>query len=240
MNIKWKLARSLLLSMSMVITTSCTILATPTPEVITNIVKETVIVTATPVPPTSTPEPNILFTDDFSHEDSGWSTETGEVSNRFYKDGTFHIEIQPRSGRFAWSSHPELEVLDDFMVEVDTKQIGGEDNLIGIMFRYQNSDNNYIFVISDAGNAALFQYVDDELDIIVGPSQADHINSGNESNHIKIIAEGSKISAYVNGELTFFIYDDTFSRGDINLFAGSLGGGIVDATFDNIVVTKLE
>lgn len=232
MNTIWKLAKSLLLSMSLVITTSCTVLATPTPEVITNIVKETVIVTATPAPPTSTPEPNIIFTDDFSDEDSGWSTETTDFADRFYEDGMFHIKVETESGS-AWSSHPELESLDDFIVEVDTN---GEDCITGIMFRYEDGANYYSFVVSDAGVYALFQDLNDESDIIVGPSKADFINTGNESNRIKIIAEGSKISAYVNGELTIFINDDTFTRGDINLYA--LGN--CEATFDNLIVTELE
>jgi len=126
------------------------------------------------------------------------------------------------------------------VLDVDTKQIGGEaEGLIGIKFRYQDVDNNYVFALSNDGYCYLFQWRQGELDVIALSSQTDHVNNNNEGNHIQIIADGSKLSAYVNGELTIQIFDDTFRRGDINLYAVSTGD-FLDAAFDNIVVKELK
>ena len=63
-------------------------------------------------PPTSTPEHRIIFADEFSDEDSGWSTETSEYITRFYEDDMFHIQAE--ESFMGWSSNPELEYLTRF------------------------------------------------------------------------------------------------------------------------------
>ena len=129
--------------------------------------------------------------------------------------------------------------LDDFELEVDVTSLGSDvTDLVGVMFRYENADNQYLFFINNDGVFALEQQLNGETDFIVGPSRADAINTGNSINRIRIQSDGPALAAYVNDELVAYIIDSTFRRGDINLFAS--GSSDQEAIFDNLVVTSID
>ena len=218
---------------------------TPTPETV--IVKETVVVTrdvvvtVTPEPPTPTPEPRVFFQDDFEVDDPKWSS-LGVTADTewFYGDGQMRGLVKTPY-LATWVSHPELQAVDDFSLEIDVTQISGPDNNdFGIMFRVQNPDNWYAFLISGDGYFKILGNSEGQPYDITRWVQADAIRKGQSTNHLQLIAKGPQISAFVNGELLTVVRDNTFRRGDIWLRIGTFDEPRVYITFDNLVVVELD
>jgi len=203
-------------------------------------VEKEVFITTTPEPPTPMPELQVFFQDDFEDEDLDWNLRETEHTARFYEDGQYHILIKT-SNRLSWSGHPELEVIDDFILEVDVTQVSGlDDNEFGVMFRYQDADNWYAFLISGDGYFKLREQVKDENSSITRWTQVTAIKQGQSTNHLRLVAIGPQISAFVNGELLAIIPDHTFRRGDINLVVGTFDEPDVHIAFDNLKVTTSD
>lgn len=224
----------------------------PTPEIV--IVKETVlvdrevtrevkvevVVTSTPEPTTPTPEPRVLFQDDFEEEDPGWDIGETEKVGRFFEGGQYHILIKIDRLR-GWSDHPDLEVIDDFDLEVDVTQVSGPDNnQFGIIFRYKDIDNWYAFMIAGDGYFKFEGRDEGESFTIIKWTKAAAIKQGESTNHLRLIANGQIFSLFVNGELLAIVPDNTFRRGDIKLVVGSFSEPDVHIAFDNLTITTIE
>lgn len=203
-------------------------------------VEKEIVITATPEPPTPLPTPSLLFQDDFEDQGLGWDINPSEDAERFVEEGQFHIWVRTPM-MFAWAGNPELQSLDDFALEVDATQVGGPDNNeYGIMFRYQGFDNWYAFLISSDGYFRLRGQFDGQDWNIVNWTQIASVKQGQSTNHLRLIADGPWISAYVNGELLATVPDNRFRRGDVNLVVGSLGEGDVHIAFDNLRITAID
>jgi hypothetical protein len=192
-----------------------------------------VVVTATPVP---TPEPQVLFQDSFEDEDSGWSL--GETSDEaiFYDNGQLHF-LAKTPGRIVWSSHPELEAMDDFNLEVDVTQVSGsDDNQFGVIFQYQDIDNWCAFLISGDGYFKLRRrYQGEDFDFTQWTPVAS-IRQGRRTNHLQLEVRRSRISVFINNELIAIVPNSTFQRGGISLSAGAPNEPDVHVAFDNLRV----
>lgn len=208
--------------------------------VVTEVVTRDVVVTATPQIPTSTPQPSVILQEDFENEDSGWDTGETESVARFYEEGQYHMLIKS-DGLIGWSGHPELEGIEDFILDVDITQVSGPDNNdFGVLFRYQDSDNWYALLISGDGYFKFRKQFNGEDYDITRWMQVTAIKQGQNTNHLQLVAKGPLFSVFVNDELLATVPDNSFRRGDIFLTAGSLAEGNVHVSFDNLVVTELE
>lgn len=203
-------------------------------------VEKVLVVTATPNPPPPAPEPTVLFRDDFEAEDFAWDPGDGEGVGRFYEGGQFRVLVKTPM-TLAWAGHPGLQTMDNFTLEVAATQVDGpDDNEYGVLFRYQDPDNWYAFLISGDGYFKLCGQFAGEDWSIVNWTQAAAIRQGQSTNHLRLVADGSQISAYVNGELLAIVPDNTFRRGDINLVVGAFEDGGVHVAFDDLKVTALD
>jgi hypothetical protein len=203
-------------------------------------VEETVVVTTTPEPPTPTPVPRIIFEDDFESPDPGWELGTDESSERFIDEGGLHVRVNAAM-TMSWATNRELQSLDDFDLEVDASQVSGpDDNEYGILFRFQDAQNYYLFAISGNGHFDLFCLVDGQPYNVVNWTEVPSVEQGQSTNHLRLFADGATISMYANGELLATVPDNTFRRGDIGLMAGSFEEGGVEIAFDNLKVAEIE
>ena len=96
----------------------------------------------------------------------------------------------------AWTECTTVEY-SDFIIEVDATQVAGPDNNIyGVIFHYGlNEKEFYVFEISGDGFYTLAMDGADhtEPEIIVDWTESLAINKGQQTNHIKIVAVGTKI-----------------------------------------------
>lgn len=196
----------------------------------------TFTITGTEVAPT--PEMALLYFDDFSDPSSGWDVYSDEDREMGYSDGEYYVLIKKPTW-VSWG-RPGF-TFSDFRLEVDARKVAGpDDNDFGVIVRHRDSDNFYLFAISSDGYYTVWKLVSGEWETLVaweGPSR--HINQGESTNHLTLIAQGPNFSFYVNGQHLVDVVDASFAEGDIGLLAGAFDEAGVRIHFDNLEVWAL-
>jgi len=207
------------------------IVATPTPA-------STPMPDSTPTPLPS-PTPNVVLFAESEFVDACNMDSTADVE-RFVENGQFNMRVSTPL-YVAWTECTKAEYTD-FVMEVDATQISGPDNnAYGVIFRYGiGADEFYAFLISGDGLYALT--VDGasraEAEFLVPWTDSSAIKQGTQTNHMKISAAGSTIKYYINDQLLGEAQDARFSTGTVGFFAGTMGDGGVQVSFDNLTVSQ--
>jgi hypothetical protein len=189
---------------------------------------------------TPQPEGAVLFQDDFSLPISGWDRHTRSSSSLDYQGGSYRIRIlEPET--IAWG-RPHLS-FGDITLDVDaTKLSGPDDNLYGVLCRYQDPGNFYFFLVSSDGFAGAGAYRDGERSVFNGsamlPSPA--VLPGGATNHLQVDCQGSTLRMHVNGQLVVEAAVSDWPEGDVGLVAGSYSDGGVEIQFDQLIVRQSE
>lgn len=201
--------------------------------------------------PTSTSAPNanptaasssskVLYQDSFLDSNSGWPHHQTANSTMDYVNGGYHILVT-KTNLMAFATAGQ-SLPGDVSIEVDaTKTAGPDDNYIGVICRYQDSDNFYFFAISSDGYAGIAMYKTNSMSVLSGSSfeSSSAINQGAASNHIRADCVGNALTLYVNGTQVDSLTDSTFgSGGDVGILARANDTSGVDILFTNIVVSK--
>lgn len=181
-----------------------------------------------------------LLQDDFSGEQScGWAlyNQGGAVSE--IDAGVLRISAgQPGQ---IWWTNPGRN-FDNVIVTVQARQAGGpNNNAYGIICRYQNDENFYLFLISGDGYYAVGKYQtgSDQIIYLTENQQyqfSEVINQGVATNQIRVGCVDNQLSLAVNGLPLFSTTDPTFVTGDIGLGVSTLEPGTAVVEFDNLVV----
>jgi hypothetical protein len=181
-----------------------------------------------------------LLQDDFSGEQNcGWHE---------YNQGGAVVEIESgvlsistnQPGQIWWTN-PGRE-FDDTIVTIQARQISGpNDNAYGVICRYQDEKNFYIFLISGDGYYAIGKYQTGNTQIIYLTgngefSYSDVINQGVATNQIRASCVGDELSLSVNGLPLETINDSTFDSGDVGLGVSTLEPGTAVVEFDDLRV----
>jgi len=181
---------------------------------------------------------SVLFQDDFSSPLGGWSRGQEVRFLADYVDGGFLLSVLlPYSE--AWS-RPSLR-FSDVRLEVDvTKLSGPDDNLIGVLCRFQDSQNYAFLLISSDGYAGLGIVRDGVRSLLADQVFMPHsaIAQGSASNHIRAECSGDRLSLTVNGELVSEGRGNAWADGDVALFVGTYAAAGVEVRFDNFSVIQ--
>ncbi len=162
-----------------------------------------------------------LFQDDFSNTSSGWKRSASEDLVMDYLEGSYVFQLQ-RPLLEAWST-PGL-VFSDTLIEVNaTKTDGIRGTQVGIICRYQDSENFYFFLISDDGFGGIGRTLNGEKQLISHPTMLpnESILKGNTTNHLEANCVSGKLVLKVNGNVIAEAEDNQLSSGDVGLIAFS-------------------
>ena len=178
----------------------------------------------------------VLFQDDFSRETSGWDRYHDSTYSSDYYQGGYRIHIlQPNTD--AWAN-PHLS-FENVQIEVDARRLSGpENNLYGLICRYQDPRNYYFFLISSDGYAGIGIFKDGRRELISGDSLLPHeaILSGEAINHIRADCEAYWLRMYVNNALVAEAQAAEWQEGDVGLIAGAYEVAGTEILFDNFSV----
>jgi hypothetical protein len=186
-----------------------------------------------------------LFRDDF--DTNAWGTGTTDdeyaATNQTIVDGKYRWQVKAKRDA-TFKEIRELSVPFDpesfpyhFSLSVKTRLVSGpEDAAYGLLFRCTDYDNLYYFRVRDSGDAGLYASENGEWIELVAPTHTSALQPGQE-NVLRVVADGSLFSMWINGEYVFQANDDRFTTGNIGMAAEltSEGDEIV-VEFDDIQV----
>lgn len=186
----------------------------------------------------STSTADILFSDDFSQDTGDWDIYSDSNGEVFYESGWLHV--------INYTTAPEDtetmtdQSFTDFVLEVETKLIDGTDNnWHGVVCRYQDDGNYYVFNISADGYYYISRFSDYEQLTLSGPTQSSYVNLGwDVVNTMRIECVGSSLKLSANGHTLDSVTDNSFSGGTIGLLATAWEGDLSEIAFDNLVITE--
>jgi len=184
-------------------------------------------------------DPNLLFRDDFSTQQNGWDQIMDAEGVTDYYEGGYRIQVL-NPGYDYWSN-PGLEFAD-IIISVQAKKLGGPDeNLFGVLCRYQDEYNFYSLFMGNDGYFGVIKVKSGEQEFIGMDRflKSSEINQGDGAvNEIQANCIGNNLSLFANRKLLITVQDNDFSTGDVGLVAGTFDIVGVDILFDNFVVRK--
>ncbi len=183
-----------------------------------------------------------LMRDSFLDETNcGWAiyngSESAEIAN-----GVLTVSAST-NGVVAWTN-PGRTFFDS-EIAIQTRQVSGpNDNAYGLICRYVDDENFYIFLISGDGFYAIGKYESgvSQIQYLTGEDpnffvQSEAINTGIATNLLRVSCVGNQLSLTVNGLPITTVSDDSFSSGDIGVAVSTFESNRVVIEFDNLTVT---
>jgi hypothetical protein len=187
--------------------------------------------------PTELPA-GILFIDDFTNPLSGWDVRQDSNAITDYHNGEFVIFVG-KTETTLWSKPNHY--MTNVSIEVDTREAGGpDDNLYGVICRYQDANNFYLLVIAGNGYAGITKRAEGVVTVLSGPflTRSPAVNRGLASNHLKAVCKGTQLSLYVNEQLVVQAQDGDFMGGDVGLLASTGKHLGVEIHFSHFIVKQ--
>ena len=203
------------------------------------------IVTAcSPVTPkTPTPDPNLLYSDNFSDPSSGWDRSQNENGATDYSNVGYLIYVKTPNV-IRWANPSGKSFQNNLVIEVDaTKPADGpDDNAFGLICRYVDTNNFYYFFMSSDGFAGIGRKKNGFTNIISSPdgllTEITALSYGAATNHLRADCVGRTLTFYVNGTQVATATDGSFIGGNVGLIARTYDIGGVDIQFSNFTVFK--
>ena len=210
----------LLLAMTLLLLAACTIVGTPTAD--------------------PCDANGALLQDDFGGEQNcGWREYNQGGAVVEIAEGTLNISTS-QTGQIWWSNVGRD--FNDVIVTVQARQTSGpNNNAYGILCRYQDENNFYIFLISGDGFYAIGKYVGGESQITYLTENeeyipSDLINQGVATNLLRASCIGEELGLSVNGLPLLTVTDSSFASGDVGLGVSTLEPGTAVVQFDDLLV----
>ena len=185
--------------------------------------------------------PEILFFDDFNGEqDCGWASYNRGGGVGAIENASMQITVN-QPGQLWWTN--PVRNFDDAVIRAEARQVAGpNDNAYGLICRYQNEENFYVFLISGDGYYSIGKYQSGSEGVTYLTEggqfqQSEAINQGVASNELRASCVGNQLSLEVNGVPLISVTDPTFVTGDIGVAAATLQSEAAVVEFDNVQVT---
>ena len=187
-------------------------------------------------------EAGIIFADHFDSDASGWST--GQFEDDYsqdeitIEDGVYTLSVTAKKKAYVEKTLPNRQ-FDDFVLTLEaTPQDDAEHYSYGVAFRENKELYTYAFEIGNDGLYSV-QLYDGEWKTLKAWSSTDAINVA-DTNELKVIADGSTLTFFVNGEQLTRLEDDTLGAGTVGLVVDMFEEGqsaVVE--FDNLLIREI-
>jgi serine/threonine protein kinase len=191
--------------------------------------------TLTPTPtmlPTPLPYGKLIFQDDFKTSTSGLDNYRKTDSGFFYNQGHYQIFFKPDvHAKTVYSMSA-----NNFILEVDVTPQASTDGYFGVVFRLQGDDEFCQFQINTSQRYQANCWGGTINTTREGGKPA--IKSGTATNRLTVIADGSTLSFYVNGEFLDITSYNKYLSGKFGL-RGYAGKTDLNVQFDRLRLYSL-
>ncbi|MBN1993528.1 MAG: protein kinase [Anaerolineae bacterium] len=185
---------------------------------------------------------DIIFEEYFDSDANGWAT--GEFEDDYsqdeitIEDGKYTLRALTKKAAYIEKKLPNREFSDFVLTLEATPHDTAEHYSYGIAFREDSEANVYTFEIGNDGLYAVFLY-DNEWIKLKDWSSAKAIKPG-QTNQLKVIAQGSTLTFFVNDDQLTTLTDDTLAKGQIGLILDMFEENQSAAVdFDNLVIRRI-
>lgn len=177
------------------------------------------------------------FQESFENNENYWSEGSVGGARFFIQDGVYNIDKPYEEGfEFAWGT-TEAVWLKDFDLSVDmTQRSGTDNNVLAVLFGFEDNDSFHEFAISGDGFVDVSQMANGERQEIVGVFESSHVRQGNATNRARLVLEGTTLTAYLNGQRVLDTEVSEYRGGFVGLGCGALEAPSVYCTFDNLFI----
>lgn len=171
-----------------------------------------------------------------------WRTGDDTYTEGSVHDGVYDLFIKG-DDISRWSAAGQA--FGDGRYQVEATQIEGPlDNGYGMLIRADpQAGDFYLFKVSGDGYVWIGRYAGEaEQEVLVGEHwfESPAVRQGlNQTNTLRIDAESGNLIFYVNDQQVGRATNNAYQRGDIGVFAQTLGQGGVRVHFDNFSVAPL-
>lgn len=184
------------------------------------------------------------FFDDFSGAQScGWREYSQSGASAMVEREAGVLQISTSQPGQIWWTNPG-RTFDNVIITTRATQVSGPDNnAYGVICRYQDENNFYIFLVSGDGYYAIGKYQTGTSQIIYLTENQEYIPSdaiqkGVATNEIRTSCVGNELGLQVNGVPLATVVDPTFVRGDVGVGVSTLEPGTAVIHFDDFRVVQ--
>ncbi len=181
--------------------------------------------------------PDVL--DDFGSNEDNWELTYDSDGSIYYKAGQLRVAVEATE-TLLWTQGAYDST--NYYLELDVEHHEGAlDNQIGVIFRFIDSDNYYLYSISSDGYYSLFQLRDDEWETVLDWTSSKLIETGAGSvNTLGILAEDATVTLIVNDYILDQATMPTTDGMGIGLAAGAFDEPPIDVGYDELRLWQLN
>jgi hypothetical protein len=176
-----------------------------------------------------------LYYDDFSDQSSGWPVgDDGDVRYE-YLNSEYRLLVRDTYLTVFVDSNFQAA---DYTLIADVRNATGNYGTYGLVFGLSADGSQfYSFEVDSDGYYKIRRYSDSSGLLLLIEGWSSKINTGTTSNRLKVVRNGTEISAYANGQVLETIYDGVYTGSRyMGLIASSYYQSNVDVRFDNFTV----
>jgi serine/threonine-protein kinase len=189
----------------------------------------------TPAPTLALQSGDVIYQDDFSLTTTGWPTYKGSDGYSRYQADAYRIFVDLPNTRLE--ATPGLSLADVYLTADASKVGGSDDNLFGLLCRYQDRNNFYFFVISSDGYYGVGKVAGGVYTLESGKMQpSTAIKTGASTNALEAECNADQFTFWVNGSQLTNFEDSDFAQGDVGFLAGTYTISGTDILFDNFSI----
>jgi hypothetical protein len=194
----------------------------------------------------------VLLFDDFTAPDASLLHTYESTDARYTFDSGAYLVSTRTPGVLAWSTYEDT--YENVSIQADASLVEGAPSAAsGLVFRYQDEQNYYLFTIAHNGFYTLERIEEGTQHVLIDwtPSEAivtapDVSNSARDSaapsrhavrNTLHVSVRGATIALSVNGTRLDTTIDATFQRGSVALAVHTFEPGTTSVCFDNVLIT---
>jgi hypothetical protein len=177
----------------------------------------------------------VLYSDDFSNNQSGWLRSSSAGVKYQYSGGQYVIS-RPKGGFVNWACGNRS--FTNAVITVDAILVSGGSDQTGplVIWRYVDANNFYSLRLTGDGNLVIEKRFRSEWQTLYDWAFSYSINRGQRINKIAISFYGGTSALYINDKYVTSVQDSAFTTGDICLGAFSGKTSAVEVSFDNLVI----
>ena len=177
----------------------------------------------------------VLFRDDFEDPQASNLGEREDRSSRYaYEQGGYVIEVK-KSETLAWAlvegTYRDVVIETSYSIPQNSAEVAA-----GLIFHYQDSNNFYLFSVSNDGYYALELLKDDQWVTLIDWTKHNVINAA--KNRLRVVLNGDEITLFVNDRQLEKTRDPTFTSGEIGLAVTSFDKAGAIVRYDEITIRK--